>query len=280
MNIYNHLIQQLVQAHITVPRLEAKMLLAHLLDKDISDATILEADLTPQQREELEIFIRRRIQSHEPLDKILGIKSFYKYDFMVNHNVLSPRPETEIIVEEALKLLGKKNARILDLGTGSGCILLSLLKELPQSEGVGVDASPEALTVAQKNAQKLDVENQVKWVNCSWFDKDFSQKFSKVFDLIVTNPPYIPDAEIETLDPEVKNYDPRMALSGGEDGYTSYRRIAEIVPLLLTDNGYILLECGHGQAKTVADIFIKQNLSLYKIIKDLQGIERCIILKK
>ncbi len=280
MSIYNHLIQQFAQAQISSPRLEARMILAHLLDKDVSDAQILSIELTPQQQETLESLVKRRINNHEPLDKIIGRKSFYKYEFIVNNHVLSPRPETEIIVEEALKLVSKEQNQILDLGTGSGCILLSLLKELPQSQGVGVDISQEALSVAQKNAQNLNLENQSWWIKANWNDQDFLNNFSQKFNIIVSNPPYIADAEIKTLAPEVKDYDPQEALSGGEDGYEAYRRLAEIIPYLLTDNGYILLEGGQDQAETIADIFMKQNLSLYKIVKDLQGIERCIILKK
>ena len=169
---------------------------------------------------------------------------------------------------------------VLDLGTGSGCILLSLLKENPQSEGVGVDISEAALQIARENAKALNVEKQVKWLNLDWFKSDFLQKINAQFDLIVSNPPYIPDKDIAQLEDEVKLYDPLYALSGGEDGLVSYRRIAELAPFLLKEGGYILLECGIGQAQAVADIFMKNNLSFCKILKDLQNIERCVILKK
>ena len=278
MSVFNNLVQQLAQAQITSPRLEARMLLAYLLHRDNSETDIITAELTTLQQKELDELVDRRVNKHEPIDKIIGKKGFYKFDFIVNNDVLSPRPETEIIIEEALSL-GKIDS-ILDLGTGSGCILLSLLKELPQAQGTGVDISNEALSVAKQNARMLEIENQVKWINASWNEENFLKHFPYQFNLVVSNPPYIPNQEIMGLDPEVKNYDPLLALSGGEDGYDAYHRLAEIIPHLLTDKGAVLLECGQGQAETVADIFMKQNLSLYKIVKDLQGIDRCIILKK
>ncbi|MBQ8465884.1 MAG: peptide chain release factor N(5)-glutamine methyltransferase [Alphaproteobacteria bacterium] len=280
MQVYNTLITKLAQAGISSPRMEAKLLLAFLLKKEENSIDILNAQLNQEQQNELACLLHRRINNREPLDKILGHKGFYKYDFFVNSDVLSPRPETEILLEKALSLAVKEDLSILDLGTGSGCILLSLLKERPLATGVGVDVSAKALDVARKNAENLAVSSQVKWLNKSWFDEDFLSFFSRPFDIIVSNPPYIADAEIKTLDKEVREYDPLPALSGGRDGLESYRRIAEVTPFLLSKEGYILLECGLGQADQVNEIFIAQGLEPFGILKDLQGIERCIILKK
>lgn len=280
MTDYHNLINQLSQAGIDSPRLEARLLLADVLKCDVSSSEIFNTDLTENEKETLRLLIDRRIIKKEPLDKILGHKEFYKYNFSVNHNVLSPRPDTEILLEEAINLASNKKVSVLDLGTGSGCILLSLLKEDPKAEGVGVDISEDALQIAQKNAKALNVEKKVKWLNLDWFKSDFLQKINAQFDLIVSNPPYIPDKDIAQLEDEVKLYDPLYALSGGEDGLVSYRRIAELAPFLLKEGGYILLECGIGQAQLVADIFMKNNLSFCKILKDLQNIERCVILKK
>lgn len=280
MTDYHNLINQLSQAGIDSPRLEARLLLADVLKCDVSSSEIFNTDLTENEKETLSLLIDRRIIKKEPLDKILGYKEFYKYNFSVNHNVLSPRPDTEILLEEAINLASNKKVSVLDLGTGSGCILLSLLKEDPKAEGVGVDISEDALQIAQKNAKALNVEKKVKWLNLDWFKSDFLQKINAQFDLIVSNPPYIPDKDIAQLEDEVKLYDPLYALSGGEDGLVSYRRIAELAPFLLKEGGYILLECGIGQAQLVADIFMKNNLSFCKILKDLQNIERCVILKK
>ena len=242
MTAFENLVSTLVQAKIPSPRLEARLLLAKVLQKDCQDTALLSAELSEKQESLLHDLVIRRAQTHEPLDKIIGTKGFYKYDFAVNENVLSPRPETEILLEEALNLSQNKQVSILDLGTGSGCILLSLLKENPQARGVGVDISDKALEVARQNAKKLEVEAQVEWKNLSWDEDDFLSQLQDKFDIIVSNPPYIADDEIPFLEPEVKNYDPILALSGGKDGYVAYRRLAELTPKLLKKNSYILLE--------------------------------------
>lgn len=280
MTDFENLVNILVQAGVSSPRLEARLMMAEILQKDSQDISLLKEELSENQKNLLQEFVMRRTQKHEPLDKILGTKGFYKYDFVVNENVLSPRPDTEILLEEALNLSRNKQVSMLDLGTGSGCILLSLLKENPQARGVGVDISDKALQVARQNAKNLGVETQVVWKNLSWDEDDFLAQLQDEFDIIVSNPPYIADEEIPFLEPEVKNYDPILALSGGKDGYKAYRRLAELTPKLLKKNSYILLECGINQAQEVANIFMKQGLSLCKIAKDLQNIERCVILKK
>ena len=158
--------------------------------------------------------------------------------------------------------------------------MLSLLKENEQATGVGVDISAAALNVAQQNAQQLGVNNRVSWLNTSWFEENFINQFSHPFELIVSNPPYIPASDIAELEAEVKDHDPLAALSGGRDGLTSYRRLSEVAPLLLAEEGTILLECGINQAQQVAEMFVANGLTLIEIVADLQGIDRCIILKK
>ena len=177
MTTYNNLISTLAQYHIPSPRLEARLLLAYILNISSDDAKILTATLSEEQQERLNQLVHKRTVEHFPLDKILGIKGFYKYEFYVNEDVLSPRPDTEILVEQAVNLNHNQISQILDLGTGSGCILLSLLKENPQSMGVGVDASSLALQVAQKNSISLGVDKQVKFINANWFDDDFISNF-------------------------------------------------------------------------------------------------------
>jgi release factor glutamine methyltransferase len=218
--------------------------------------------------------------AHKPLDKIIGRREFYKANFVVNENVLSPRPDTEILVEEAIKLLPDTAVEILDLGTGSGCIIESILAEKPQARGVAVDISAAALQTARLNAENLQLTTRLDFVNADWFAPDFCAEIGKKFDMIVSNPPYIPTADIATLAAEVKNYDPAAALDGGADGYDSYRRISELAPELLQNGGYILLEAGIGQAEKIADIFCNHKLKLINIVPDLNGISRCIILQK
>ena len=166
------------------------------------------------------------------------------------------------------------------MGTGSGCIIESILAERPQALGVAVDVSEKSLQVAQKNAENLGLSERLQFIQADWFAADFCERIGKKFAMIVSNPPYIPTADIATLEPEVKNYDPLPALDGGTDGFSCYRRIAEIAPKLLRDNGYILLEAGIGQADEIAVIFTRQGLKHIRTVADLGGINRCVVLQK
>lgn len=268
MDLREELIKSLIAAHITSPRLEADIIL--------KNAAPQYPEISEDEKKIAREMLNRRL-NHEPLDKIIGIKEFYKYRFKVSSDVLSPRPDTELLVEKALRLIPTdKPCRILDLGTGSGCILISLLKEFPNATGVGVDKSSAALEIAAENAKNLEITNCVEFINQSWNDIKWENKF----DIIVSNPPYIPSEEIKALDDEVKNYDPLLALDGGKSGFDCYNEIAKIAPSIMQDNAYILLEVGYNQAELVADIFQKQNLKLVEIAKDLANINRCVILKK
>ena len=275
---FDEIVAQLASKKIQSPRLETRMILAYILGVDASEIQPSQLKLTEEQNIVLEDILEQRLE-HKPLCKILGKKSFYKYDFAVNEDVLSPRPDTEILVETALELSKDINVKkILDMGTGSGCILLSLLGELPNAVGTGIDISAPALEIARKNAKNLGMIDKCRFFLSSWFDKVID--YGDNFDLIVSNPPYIPFADISKLEPEVKFYDPLTALEGGEDGLRDYRRIAEIAPKLLNDDGFLLLEFGIGQTESLIDIFTSAGLELVDIRKDLSGIDRCIILKK
>ena len=270
----------LSRAGIETPRLEARRILSFVCNKDENNISLMESELSPTEHKKIAEIITQRL-AHKPLDKILGTKGFYKYDFVVNEDVLSPRPDTEILVEEALKLLpSANNVKVLDLGTGSGCILLSLLAENKEWYGQGVDISPKALQVAKQNAQRLELSSRVKWINSDWFDEKLLELLDFPVDIIVSNPPYIPTQDIASLEENVKKYDPLPALDGGEDGLYHYRQIASITPPLLPKGGYVLLEVGINQSQAVADIFKQAGLQLIKIVVDLGQIERCIILKK
>ncbi len=269
MNLRDILISELIKAKIPSPRLEADIILKYAMPEY--------PQISTEQREKALAMLQRRI-THEPLDKIIGQREFYKSVFKVNKNVLSPRADTEILVESALELIPQEqDFHILDLGTGSGCILLSLLKERSNCKGTGVDASKEALDIAKENMQNLHLTSQATFLYKSWTDENF---VTETFDMIVSNPPYIPTKEIEMLEKDVKDYDPLSALDGGEDGLECYRQIAKVTPLILKPNGYILLEVGYNQAKAVADIFMAHGLTLAKVIPDLSNINRCVILKK
>lgn len=278
-DFFSEIVAELAQAQIPCPRLEARELFAFVQHKNTSEI-YAGCPVSLAEKEQISALVQKRLV-HFPLDKIIGRKGFYKNEFICNEDVLSPRPETEIIVEQALSLLPPQaSANILDLGTGSGCIIESILAENPQWSGTAVDASEKALQTARQNAASLQLENRLQFIKANWFDTDFLTHFPKKFEIIVTNPPYIPLADIEQLEPEVKEHDPMLALSGGESGFDSYKRIAELAPPLLHNNGRILIEAGIGQAQKIADIFAGHGLLLHKIVTDLAGIERCVILQK
>lgn len=279
-SVYEELIRLLIEAKIPSPRLEARLLIAAAAGTDadnISSDTVLSDDV----KKRLEKMAEERLK-HKPLDKIVGHKAFYKYDFIVNENVLSPRPDTEILVMAAADIICRHSVRsVLDMGTGSGCILLSLLKDFPDLHGTGIDISDTALQTARSNLKKLDINlRQADFFQTDWFNDNILSVHGAPFDLIVSNPPYIPGDEINSLDTEVKDFDPKLALDGGPDGLKSYRRIAEISPFLLSSKGFILLECGAGQAQDIIQIFTLNGFEHIKTLPDLAGIERCIIFRK
>ncbi len=275
---FEQIVAELAAAGIPGPRLETRLLIAAVLKIEPS-AVFTDVAPNAAQTAEIRRLLAQRLQ-HKPLDKILGHREFYKFDFLVDENVLSPRADTEILVEEALRLPLAEKARILDLGTGSGCIIETLLAEKPAMSGVAVDISAESLQVAQKNAEKLGVDKHLQFMQADWFAADFCERIGEKFDMITANPPYIPTADIATLEPEVKNYDPPAALSGGTDGFDSYRRIAVVAPELLKDGAYILLEAGIGQAAEIAALFMRQGLKHLRTLADLSGIDRCVVLQK
>lgn len=276
--VFSKVVQKLAQAGIESPRLEARLLIAYVAGID-SNQVFSDIELDAVQTAQLHNVVAQRA-AHKPLDKILGHRAFYKSDFTVNENVLSPRPDTEILVEKALQYMPQTAQNILDLGVGSGCIIESILLEMPALRGVAVDISETALATARQNAQKQGVAERMRFFCADWFAPDIAAQIGQKFEVIVSNPPYIPTKDIATLAPEVRNYDPLSALDGGADGYASYRRIADITGDLLNDGGYILLEAGIGQAEEIAAIFERKGLKCVEIANDLGGIARCVILQK
>ncbi len=265
---------------IETSRFELKILLAAALEIEPSGLPFYTADVDETTAKKFEKMVARRAEGC-PVDKIIGIKGFYKYDFVVNEDVLSPRPETVIMVEKALVLLKDTSSpRLMEFGIGSGCVLLSVLKELTNSLGTGIDISAQALTVAAQNAERLDVQNRLELKNMSWFDAAADKLGDDSFDIIFSNPPYIPSAEIPLLDKEVRSFDPITALDGGADGLKDYGRLSALAAKLLKKDGFLLFEIGEGQAEGVISLAQQQGLSLYERVKDLAQTERCIILKK
>jgi release factor glutamine methyltransferase len=263
----------LQQAKIDSYRLDARLLLEHTCN--ITHEKII---ANPNLLVETTIFdqmIERR-KNREPISHILGNREFYGYDFKVTANTLDPRADSESLIEAALEYFTNKDQdlKILDLGTGTGCLLLSLLKLYHNASGVGVDISEAALDVARDNAKNLDLDQRVSFVLSNW-----TEKIEQKFDLIVTNPPYIKDEEILTLEEEVRIYEPNLALSGGEDGLDCYKLIAASVGALLNKNGIIIVESGANQDDDIVAIFKEHNLEKFFIKKDLAGINRAIVFR-
>ncbi|MDR2724327.1 MAG: peptide chain release factor N(5)-glutamine methyltransferase [Holosporaceae bacterium] len=213
-----------------------------------------------------------RYKKNEPLSKIFNNKSFWSHNFFVNSQVLDPRPETELIIETILSQFDVESPlNFLDIGTGSGCILLSLLWEYKKSYGVGIDVSANAISVAQYNQKKLGI------TNASFFAMDWSSfKSKQKFDIVVTNPPYVKTNDISQLKENVRNYDPRIALDGGPTGLDAYAIIAPLIARWLKPDGAIFLEIGYGQAEEVTQILLNNGLQVDEIRKDLNAIDRVI----
>ena len=219
--------------------------------------------------------INRRIKK-EPLSQIVGKKSFWKNEFEVNRHVLTPRNETEFLVEEILKIY-KKNTylRILDVGVGSGCIIISLLKEKQKWVGTGIDISKLAIKIAKYNAKIQQVENRIRFIK-SDIDKFSSSKY----DLVVSNPPYINKIGYNNLDLGVRGYEPKLALYGGLDGLRVIEKVVKKSRYVLKNNGLLVMEIGSGQHNDVSSILKYNGFYIKNIIKDYQKIKRCIISKK
>lgn len=242
--------------------------------KAVTDTPLLEARLLKENCSDLENAIKRRL-AHEPISKIIGKKGFWKSEFITSTDVLDPRPDSETLIEAVLKHCPQKEYRILDIGTGSGCLLFSLLDEYPDAFGVGIDKSSKALAVAIKNQQNRSAE----LIEKDFFMDEWYQDLG-TFDIVISNPPYIPSEDILILEPDVREYDPMMALDGGEDGLNAYRAISKNILNLLNDNGFLFLEIGIHQANAVIDIFINQGLTHLDTIRDLSGIERILTFQK
>ena len=219
----------------------------------------------------IKTLIDRRAR-HEPVAKIIGKKLFWDYSFYVDENVLDPRPETEVLVQAVLNNAGAART-ILDLGTGSGCVAISLALMLKQVSVSASDISEKALLIARRNAEENGAK--VNFVISDWFSS-----FSKRFDIIVSNPPYISSSDFTKLPNDVRSYDPKLALVGGRDGLDCYRKIAQSLSLYLSDDGLAFFEIGFGQKQGVTYIFSQEGLSVVNVWNDINSLERVICVKK
>ena len=252
--------------------LDAELLLSQILNKKREDLLI--SDNLKVQNKDVKIFknlVKRRIKN-EPISYILNKKDFWKYEFFVNKKTLIPRPETELLVEKIIKLYKYSQPLILDVGTGSGCIIISIIKELHKARGIAIDISPKAIKIAKKNVKNLKISNRIKLIN-----KSIDQKFNKKFDLIVSNPPYICSHDMKNLSKDIKDYEPKIALDGGNDGLDVIKKVIYKACNILKLNGMLALEVGNGQYKKVSKILRKKRFREKFLIKDYNNNIRCIL---
>lgn len=227
-----------------------------------------EEALSEDQLNRYHSYLEKRM-SRIPVQQILGVQCFCGLDFLVTEDVLCPRLDTEVLIEEALKRI-KPGSRILDMCTGSGCILLTLLHFGKDCTGIGADLSEKALAVAKKNAEKLEKE-------AVFLQSDLFENITGKYDVIVSNPPYIATKEIETLAPEVRLHEPFMALDGKEDGLFFYRRIIKEAPAYLEDEGWLMFEIGWDQGEKVSEMMSTAGFTSVQVIRDLAGLDRVVI---
>lgn len=262
--------QRLLECEIEDAKLDAWLLLEHVSGISRSWYFVHEDEEISQECiEKYQILIEQR-RKHIPLQQLTKEAYFYGMKFFVNENVLIPRQDTEVLVEQVLKLSkGKENLKLLDMCTGSGCILLTLLANLKKASGTGVDLSEKALEVAQKNSRELGIE--ASWVQSNLFDN-----VSGSYDIIVSNPPYIETSVIEGLMDEVKLYEPRMALDGTEDGLFFYREITAQAEKYLNNQGILAFEIGYNQGKAVSELMKENGYRDVQVLQDLAGLDRVV----
>ena len=257
---------------IETPELDARIILKEVLSLDDKDLILKESlDISNEMIEKI-IAIESRRLNGEPISKIFKKRDFYNSTFLISNDVLDPRPETELIVEIANNFIDKNEVKnILDLGTGSGCILLSILKENKMINGLGIDLSKDAISIAKQNSKKLNLETQSNFLISNWMSS-----LNYKYDLVVSNPPYIASEDIKKLSKSVKIYDPILSLDGGDDGLNSYRLIASDLKRVVSKNALIIIEIGYNQSLQVIEIFKKNNFKLMKKYNDINGLDRVL----
>jgi release factor glutamine methyltransferase len=267
---------RLAAAGIPQPRREARLLVAAAAGLSQA-ALIAEPDRRLGQAAAWRLVeLAHRRAAREPLSRIRGWREFWSLQFELGSEVFDPRPDSETLVEAALAWLGAQRShplRVLDLGTGSGCLLLALLSELPAAEGLGIDISPGALSVGFANARNLGLAGRARFVAGDW-----GQAIDASFDIVLCNPPYVSQDEFARLAPEVVLFDPRRALCGGTDGLDAYRRLADRLPRLLADAGRAFIELGAGQLEPVRRLFEAGGLRVVGYRPDMADIPRCLVL--
>ena len=274
--LLNQASKTLKQLSNTSSKLDSEILLSKIIKKN-RKYLILNSneELKKENIKSFDYLVKRR-KKGEPIAYLINKKEFWKQNFYINQNVLIPRPDTETLVEETLKLFSvNSKLNMLDIGTGSGCILLSILKERRNFFGTGIDISKKAINVARFNAKMHQLSNRVKFYN-SDVDKFLIGKY----DLVVSNPPYIKRQDLKYLEVDVKGFEPKLALDGGKDGFSKITKVISKTSTLLKKNGRFILEIGFGQKKKILSILKQNNFFINKVVKDYGKNDRCVISTK
>ena len=275
-NILNEGINILQKNKIANPQLDSEILLSDSIKRDKKHIILNPKEiLNSEQLGKFKSLIERR-KKGEPIAYLINKKEFWKDEFFVNKNVLIPRPDSELIIEQVLKIYSKDvQLQVLDIGTGSGCILLSILKERPNFYGTGIDISKKIINVSKFNAKQLNLTNRVKFFHSS-VDNFNNGKY----DIIVSNPPYIEQLSLKYLEKDVVNFEPKLALSGGFDGFSKIRKVINKASILIKKNGKFILEIGFNQKNKVIKLLKEEGFYVNKAIKDYGNNDRCIISTK
>ena len=279
MNIKNILsegINILQKNKIANPQLDSEILLSNSIKRDKKHIILNPKEiLNLEQLGKFKSLIERR-KKGEPIAYLINKKEFWKDEFFVNKDVLIPRPDSELIIEQVLKIYSKDvQLQVLDIGTGSGCILLSILKERPNFYGTGIDISKKSINVSKINTKQLNLMNRVKFFHSSVDNFNIGK-----YDLIVSNPPYIKLLDLKYLEKDVVNFEPKLALSGGLDGFSKIRKVINKASTLIKKKGKFILEIGFNQKNKVKEILKKEGFYINKAIKDYGNNDRCIISTK
>jgi len=268
--------RRLDTAGVDSARLDARLLVGAAIGETAAGLIARpERRLSVQEADALSAMAARRC-AREPMAHILGVREFWSLDFEVSASVLTPRPDSETIIEAACEYISapERQFRVLDLGTGSGCLLLALLHEYPAASGLGVDISPAAIALAQRNAEKLGLGPRADFIVGDW-----SASIGGRFDVVMSNPPYISTGEIEGLEPEVARYEPRGALDGGWDGLDAYRVLLPLTAQVLAPGGVVLFEMGAGQDQAIGPLARAQGFETAGLRADITGVPRVAILR-
>lgn len=271
--LQKNITKTLFDAGIKTNSLDARIILKETFNFDEKEL-IMNSDIliSTSKVNEVKKILSRRLKG-EPVSKIFRKRDFYDSTFLISDDVLDPRPETELIIDIANKYISENNYKsFIDLGTGSGCIILSILKENKNIKGLGLDISLNAINIAKKNSSRLELENHAMFLVSDWFSS-----VKETYDLIISNPPYILSGEIGTLSKGVKNYDPLISLDGGQDGLKCYREIAKDVNRIINKNGRVILEIGCNQAEDVIKIFEINKFKFLNKALDINGLDRILI---